>query len=94
MTGAPDWNELPKSSVTRLRIDRAYCSRMGSLVPSRSLRASTVCCDANGPRIVLPMSVGRTLAMTNTIVARSHSVTSDRARRRTKNRAIDDVAPP
>ncbi len=31
--------------------------------------------------------------MTNTIVARSHSVTSERARRRTKNRAIDDVAP-
>ncbi len=93
MTGLLDWNELPKSSVTRFRIARAYCSGSGSFVPSRSLIVSTVSCGANGPAIVRPISVGRTFVMPNTSVASSHSVMSDSTSLRSSQRVIDSHAP-
>ena len=88
-TGWRFWNELPKSNVTRLRIARTYCSGSGSFVPSRSLIASTVSCGANGPAIVRPTSLGRTLAMMKTIVASSQSVTSESTSLRRSQRVID-----
>ena len=75
-TGCPDTNDSPKSRVAMPAMDSAYRTYSGRFVPSRSLRASTLSCGANGPRIVRPTSRGRTLEIVNTIVTSSHSVTS------------------
>ena len=75
-TGWPVTNESPKSRVTTPIIASTYWTMIGRSVPSFWLSASTLSWGANGPRIVRPTSFGSTLAMTNTIVASSHSVMS------------------
>ncbi len=59
VTGTPDWNESPQSNVTALFSRRPYCWSSGSLAPISSFRASTVSCDANGPRMLRPTSSGQ-----------------------------------
>src|SRR3954454_15323034 len=92
-TSWPLTYEVPKSSVTTPMIVSTYWTMIGRSVPSFWFRASTLSWGANGPRIVRPTSLGRTLAITNTIVTSSQMVTRERSRRRRMKRAIGYLNP-
>ncbi len=87
-TGEPFTNESPKSSVNTPTIESDVLDEDRAVGAQPLVDASTLSCGANGPRIVRPTSFGRTLAMTNTIVASSQIVSSERSSLRVMKRAI------
>ena len=88
-TGAPLWYELPKSSVNTRRIDVRYWLINARSVPIWWLNRTTSSSDANGPSTWRPTLPGRTLTMRNTIVAKTHNVTTADAMRRSTYRPME-----
>src|SRR3954454_16478122 len=80
--------EWPKSRVNRRRIDVAYWLISGRSAPRAWLYLATSSFAANAPRTRRPGSPGNTFTTRNTIVARSHRVTTADAKRLSKNRPM------
>src|SRR6266516_2700798 len=93
-TGTRNESDSPSRPRAALDSQCQYCSGIGWSVPSSWFSALTAPGAANGPRMRRPTSPGSTCAPRKTMVASSHSVSSARPKRRSRNRATMPRPPP